>query len=130
MSIAINGTDGNLFGNRDIDASPNNFVFSNHRLVFTGNYVTGGDTLDLTTIVGLVPTASLPLQIYAQSNGGATSFGAGVGGYYEVVQAGAALNTYKLKAYTAGGTELAAGAYPASVTSDVVTITITWRKLQ
>jgi hypothetical protein len=43
--------------------------------------------------------------------------------------AGSALNNWKLKAFSGGGTEIAVGAYPASVTSDAVQITITARKL-
>jgi hypothetical protein len=53
----------------------------------------------------------------------------GNGGYYVPV-AGTTLSNWKLKAFTGGGTEVGAGAYPASVTTDVVQITITARKLQ
>ena len=42
---------------------------------------------------------------------------------------GSALNNWKLKTFTGGGTEVTAGAYPASVTTDIVQITITARKL-
>jgi hypothetical protein len=42
---------------------------------------------------------------------------------------GSAPNNWKLKAFTGGGTEVSAGAYPASVTTDIVQITITARKL-
>jgi hypothetical protein len=42
---------------------------------------------------------------------------------------GLALNNWKLKAFAGGGTEVSAGAYPASVTTDAVQITITARKL-
>ena len=43
--------------------------------------------------------------------------------------AGTALNNFKLKAFNGGGTEITAGAYPASVTSDIVQLAITARKL-
>ena len=43
---------------------------------------------------------------------------------------GSALNNWKLKAFAAGGTEISAGAYPTSVTTDIVQLTITARKLQ
>jgi hypothetical protein len=52
----------------------------------------------------------------------------GNSGYYVPVQ-GSALNNWKLKAFS-GGTELTAGAYPTSVTTDIVQVTITVRKLQ
>jgi hypothetical protein len=45
------------------------------------------------------------------------------------VYAGAALNNWKLKAFVGGGTEVAAGAYPAGVTGDIVQLSITARKL-
>jgi hypothetical protein len=49
-------------------------------------------------------------------------------GYYIPVQ-GTALNNWKLKALAGGGTEITAGAYPASVTTDIVQLSITARKL-
>jgi hypothetical protein len=42
---------------------------------------------------------------------------------------GTALNNWKLKAFTGGGTEITAGAYPASVATDIVQLSITLRKL-
>ncbi len=41
---------------------------------------------------------------------------------------GTALNNWKLKAFAGGGTEITAGAYPASVITDVVQLSITLRK--
>ncbi len=61
------------------------------------------------------------LQVFADSQNGNS-------GYYVPI-AGSALNNWKLKAFNGGGTEVTAGAYPASVTSDIVQITITARKL-
>jgi len=59
------------------------------------------------------PTSCLSTQIvqaFAESQNGNS-------GYYVAV-AGTALNNWKLKAFSGGGTEIAAGAYPASVTTD------------
>ncbi len=39
------------------------------------------------------------------------------------------MNNWKLKAFSGGGTEITAGAYPASVTTDIVQLSITARKL-
>ncbi len=50
-------------------------------------------------------------------------------GNYPTGGAGNALNNWKLKAFNGGGTEITAGAYPASVTTDVVQLVITARKL-
>jgi hypothetical protein len=58
------------------------------------------------------------LQVFAESQNGNS-------GYYIPVQ-GTALYNWKLKAFAGGGTEITAGAYPA--TTDVVQFSITARK--
>jgi hypothetical protein len=104
----------------NVDGSGNNFLYAIGTLAFSGNYPTGGDTLDFTTVADKLPSTQL-IQVFADSQNGNA-------GYYVPV-AGSALNNWKLKAFSGGGTEISAGAYPASVTSDVVQITITARKL-
>jgi hypothetical protein len=42
---------------------------------------------------------------------------------------GTALNNWKLTAFAGGGSEITTGAYPASVITDVVQLSITLRKL-
>lgn len=105
----------------NVDGSGSNLLYGIGTLTFSGNYVTGGDTMDFTTVSDKLASTQL-IQVFADSQGGNS-------GYYVPV-AGAALNNWKLKAFTGGGAELTAGAYPASVTTDVVQITITARKLQ
>ncbi len=61
------------------------------------------------------------VQAFAESQNGNN-------GYYVPVQ-GSGLNNWKLKAFLGGGTEVTAGAYPASVTTDIVQLAITARKL-
>jgi hypothetical protein len=39
------------------------------------------------------------------------------------------MNNWKLKTFAIGGTEITAGAYPASVSSDVVQLSVTARRL-
>jgi len=95
----------------NVDSSASNFVYAIGTLTFSGNYPTGGDTLDFTQIV----------QAFAESQNGNS-------GYYVAI-AGNALNNWKLKAFSGGGTEITAGAYPASVTTDIVQLAITARKL-
>lgn len=130
MSIAILGLDGNPMTTRDIDASPNNYVFSCHKLAFSGNYTTGatGDVLDLTAIAGLIPSQALPLSLFAEGNGPSTAW-AGLGGYYTISQNAAALNGYRIRVWQPGGSELGSGAYPATILADSVTLQILWRKL-
>ena len=104
----------------NVDSSANNFVYAIGTLTFSGNYPTGGDTLDFTQIADKLPSTQL-VQVFAESQNGN-------GGYYVAI-AGSALNNWKLKAFNGGGTEVTAGAYPASVTTDVVQLAITARKL-
>jgi hypothetical protein len=104
----------------NVDSSANNFVYAIATLAFSGNYSTGGDTIDFTTVADKVPSTQI-IQAFVESQNGNS-------GYYVAV-AGTALNNWKLKAFNGGGTEVAAGAYPASVTTDVVQLTITARKL-
>jgi len=67
-------------------------------------------------------------QIAVHANGpGFAESQNGNSGYYIPVQ-GTALNKLKLKAFAGGGTEITASAYPASVITDVVLLSITLRK--
>ena len=105
----------------NVDGSGSNLFYAIGTLAFSGNYSTGGDTLDFTQVADKLPSTQI-IQVFADSQNGN-------GGYYVPVQ-GTALNNWKLKAFNGGGTEISAGAYPAGVTSDVVQVTITARKLQ
>ncbi len=107
----------------NVDSSASNFVYAIGTLAFSGNYPTGptgGDTLDFTQVADKLPSTQI-VQAFAESQNGNS-------GYYVVV-AGSALNNFKLKAFNGGGTEVTAGAYPASITSDIVQLAITARKL-
>src|SRR5262245_28015843 len=115
MPIAITLLPGNE------DASGSNLFYGIGALAFSGSYPTGGDTLDFTTVADKLPSDQLIQLVVDSQNGGANN--------YVPVQ-GSALNNWKLKIFAAGGSELSAGAYPGGVTSDIVQITITARKLQ
>lgn len=121
MAVTITLTSNN------VDASASNFVYAIATLSFSGSYPTGGDTLDFSTVASFVPSDLPPVNVIADSNGGTGTFGFG-GGYFQVI-AGTALNNWKIKFINAGGTELAAGAYPASVTGDSIFLNIAYRKL-
>lgn len=124
MTIAINGTDNNPLTSRDIDASPNYFIFVCGRFGFSGNYVTGGDLLDWTTVAGLPIASSICLQVFVdwQALGN---------GYFPIGNFATALNAWKLKLQAVGtfNTELAAAPYPAGITNDTVFFQATFRKL-
>ncbi|HXR33564.1 MAG TPA: hypothetical protein VN830_07645 [Verrucomicrobiae bacterium] len=104
----------------NVDSSASNFVYAVATLAFTGNYPTGGDTLDFTQVADKLPSDTI-VQVFAESQNGNS-------GYYIPVQ-GTALNNWKLKAFLGGGTEIGAGAYPGTVTGDIVQLSITARKL-
>ena len=104
----------------NVDSSASNFVYAIATLTFSGNYPTGGDTLDFTTVADKLPSTQI-VQAFAESQNGNS-------GYYVPVQ-GSALNNWKLKAFIGGGTEVTAGAYPGSITGDIVQLSITARKL-
>lgn len=80
----------------------------------SGNYVTGGITVDLTTIsnpkllssgkAASNPTLGLVLNSPA--------------GYTGELVAGATIKTWLLKVFTTGGAELAAAAFPAALAAD------------
>jgi len=73
-------------------------------LAFSGNYATGGDSWDASTLfTGQAnPTSILVVDVAG---------GAGYSAEYDKV-------AKKLKIFSASGTELAAGAYPAALTGD------------
>ncbi len=104
----------------NVDGSGSNLFYAIGTLAFSGSYTTGGDTLDFTTIAYKLPSTQLVQAIVESQNGNS--------GYYVPVQ-GSAFNNWKVKCFAGGGTEIAAGAYPASITSDIVQLIITARKL-
>lgn len=113
---------------QNVDAS-GVVVWVTGTLIFSGNYVTGGDTLDWTTAIPQVgqsgaatPSVSAPQQVMFDSQNGNAA-------YYVAVQ-GNAPNNWKVKCFQGGGTEVSAGAYPASVTSDIVVFQAQFKRLQ
>jgi hypothetical protein len=139
MSIVVNA---NL---RNVNAANNNFMEIKVPLTFSGNYPTGGDTLDLTPITKDLPTQEV-IGAFAFSNSSVNTALGQAGGFY-VCQgqpgpvggvnnvnavATTAFNVWKLKVFknTAGSiAEYANGAYGADVTSDYVILRLVVRKL-
>lgn len=95
-------------------------------LVFSGNYVTGGDTLDLTQVQN---TAGHSVEGFFEIPASIGVFGENIGGYYCQIVPGATLQTYKVKVFAPGGAEHAAGAYNAAVTGGAVTLVATRRAM-
>lgn len=94
------------------DATQNGFIVEG-TMALSGNYATGGDTVDFSTLAG-IPSNSNPqglVEIAEQPASGSTPQG-----YLFWLIAGSALNNWKLWIATAVGqapTQLGAGAYPA-----------------
>jgi hypothetical protein len=91
-----------------------------------GNYTTGGDTLDLSQ-VPLIASDQPPVQ--------GTGWMDRLAGYDSIFTPGATMNANKVKVFQQGSaaaafSELAAGAYPAAITSDTVTFYWMFEKLQ
>jgi hypothetical protein len=87
----------------------------------SGSYTTGGDTLDLSN-QSFIPSSQLPKQASLFTQTGQV--------YNYAFIVGTALNNSKVKIYAAGGTELAAGAYPASILNDIIAFSAVYPKLQ
>src|SRR5260370_5955802 len=92
----------------NMDGSASNFVYAIGTLTFSGNYPTGGHTLDFTQGADKLSSTQI-VQAFAESQDGNS-------GYYVVV-AGSALNNFNLKAFNGCGTDGTAGPYPASIQS-------------
>jgi hypothetical protein len=91
----------------------------------SGNYSTGGDTLDLSQYPVITSTQA-PLQ--------GTAWMDGIAGYDYVFSPGSAMNNGKVKIFQQGSSagpfaELAAGAYPSAITSDSITFYGIFKKL-
>jgi len=92
----------------------------------SGNYTTGGDTLDLSQ-APLIASTRAPIQGSAWMDG--------LAGYDYVFTPGPAMSNGKVKIFAQGAAagafpELAAGAYPAAITADTITFYDIFAKLQ
>jgi hypothetical protein len=139
MAISLVGLDGAPFSTKDMDATGDNFITQRVKVVFSGNYTMGGDTLNLTSIVppGAGPRADtgtvLPLEVIEVAKGSPTvpSLSA-AGGFYAAVEAAVpTLANYLLKVFknSAGNVaEYNNGAYGTDVLTDGLILEFTWRK--
>jgi hypothetical protein len=110
------------------------YVFGS--VALTGNYPTGGDTVDWTTLIaqmgvrGETVESSMADPAYGPVQANFTVQG-GTPNQYQMQQ-GAAANAWKMRGYTTGssGAEFTGGAaYPTSATSDIITFSAQFRKL-
>ncbi len=92
----------------------------------SGNYTTGGDTLDLSQFP-IIASTQPPIQ--------GTAWMDGLAGYDYVFAPGATINTNRVKMFQEHGSagpfqELAAGAYPGAIIGDTITLYGIFKKLQ
>ena len=125
MAISVKGFDGNPFDQNSIEGLAGRFITTICKLVFTGSYTTGGDTLDLS---GVQPPAQSRgiVDVKVIANGPASSVSANGGEYTPITNT--ALASWKLKIFATAGTEYSAGAYSTDVTTDVVFLEIKWAR--
>lgn len=124
MALAVNV--------QSIDAK-GDMVVVKGKLVASGSYTTGGDTVDFTALTfdalftgpsQVIGTSGAPVQFGVWSEGGNVTRA-----YSGLI--GSALNNNKVKfGGSTYASELAAGAYPADVTGDTIAFEASFKKLQ
>lgn len=92
----------------------------------SGNYATGGDTLDLSQFP-VIGSSQAPIQGTAWLNG--------LAGYDYAFAPGSGMSNGKVKIFQQGASagafpELAAGAYPSAITGDTITFYGIFQKLR
>lgn len=143
MPIQVLGFDGGAFDQNSVEPYAGRFLKSLVRLVFSGSYPTGGDTLDFTNAGG---TPSAPSVVPPAQSRGLAAIDirphskivtglAAVGGSYNPVIPGGVLpvpnsgvNALKLKIYLVTNAEYTAGAYGADVLGDIVLAELYWAR--
>jgi hypothetical protein len=140
--ITVLGLDGNPMDQQSIEASGARFLRCYNRFVLSGNYPTGGDTLDFTNGGGSLaaPVAipvntrglvSIDLRPFSKLT---TSFSAADGQYFILAPLGvipvplASVNALKLKLMLDVATEYANGAYGADALGDIIVAECVWAR--
>lgn len=139
MPVQVLGFDGNPFDQRSIQADGSRFITTRVRLKLTGNYTTGGDTLDFTNGGGTpaAPTTVPPAASNSQAVGpdvavvsdGPTVAGTVLanGGNYVVIK-GTNPTNWKLKVFATAGNEYSNGAYNTDATTDTPELQLSWSR--
>lgn len=88
-------------------------------IVFSGNYTTGGDTFDLTSLAPLEGVSQLPLNVSISSQNPS-----GMSGFFYDYRPGTNLSNGKVQVSQTGNNnpkqEISQAGYPAGVTGDTV----------
>ena len=143
MSVQVLGIDSNPFDQNSIEVPQGRFLRTYVVFKLSGNYVSGGDALDLTNGGGTLAAPSVIPQ--AQVRGLAsidirpiaktTAALSAVGGAYACISPGgvvpipnSALNALKLKLFLVTNAEYSAGAYGSDALGDIVVAELTWMR--
>jgi hypothetical protein len=138
MAVTVLGFDGNPFDQRSIRSIGDRFIETLVVLKLTGNYTTGGDTLDFTNGGGTpaAPTTVPPGQQYsnvgpirADVSDGPSVAGTVLanGGSYILIP-GTNPTNWKLKIFATAGAQYANGAYGADALTDNPVLRLTWAR--
>src|SRR5271167_219526 len=132
MSVQVLGFDGNPFDQRSIRAMGDRFIETLVQLKLTGNYTTGGDTLDFTNGGGTpaAPTTVPPAQSNSNvgpartviSDGPSPAGSVNANGVDYVIIPGTNPTNWLLKIFATAGAQYANGSYGADALTDTVTI--------
>lgn len=127
MPTTLLGIDGNPFTYKDVDASPSGIIFAQGQMKFTGAYTTlvGGDIIDFTTLLDWIPSSQV-LSLAVWSTTGNLLFQYTPNGNTATLPSAWRV---KISASATFGTELGTGAYPATITADILIWQATFRKL-
>lgn len=129
MAVTVEGWDGNAFDSNSIDPVAGKFIRTRCRLKLSGNYTTGGDTIDWTNggVNSSVPPETRGIaDVKISSLGPSGSVGANGGNYQ--VEPGSALTNWLLKIFATAGTQYASGSYGSDATSDVICAEVVWAR--
>lgn len=101
-----------------------------YALTLSGSYVTGGDTVDFTTLTGTLFARRIPpaKPLFSQDDVTVRSSPNGYDVYLTQNGSSPTLKNYLLKVNTTAAAELTAGAYPAGLTALAVEISVTTPK--
>jgi hypothetical protein len=138
MAVTVLGFDGAPFDQRSIQPGVGRFIRTLVRLKLTGNYTTGGDTLDFTNGGGSLaaPTTVPPGQQNnpvgpdrADVNDGPTVPGTVLanGGNYVLIK-GTNPTNWLLKVFATAGAQYANGAYGADALTDIIILSLDWSR--
>ena len=137
MAVTVLGFDGAPFDQRSIQPGVGRFIRTLVRLKLTGNYTTGGDTLDFTNGGGtpaapttVPPDAGSPIgPDRADVSDGPTVAGTVLanGGSYVLI-VGTNPTNWKLKVFATAGAQYANGAYGADATTDTPILSLDWAR--